>query len=440
MAHTAIENEKCDLNKRVQEDSQKQSPRILNDIPVLNVESQGGALSSLLGEVKVEMNHRVPAVENFGNSFANIFEINPYKMTLSGISRLSVIHWYLCALIVGILMFNVSGKSFKFARALFLILLGIGNFLCIIFVLKYVLFGGQENLQALVTEIKCVYTEMADNVKFKKNSSTDTEDDVEIDMDIVKTQGMSTTGVASLLLVVLSTGLGYAPKSGGLNAMKEYLRMTPVMKTNMLETVSSTLSLMVDLFEKMNCPNFLGSIVELPVTDSIVVEWVDKVNKFINNVSNNTDGSWDDNTIAYNSFIAESKIIEKTIVKGSVSHVTLIDTIKNLERCKNAMNRRFTSLKGFRPEPVMVFLQGAPATMKSTLSGRLADILNRITLSGSLAEDYVSCPDTYCYRRSTDKWWEGYTSKANVTIIDDLFQMVDNGSTPSESEQPISSE
>lgn len=425
-------------NEQVLEDFHMQSPRINlekdyfeNDLDInslmeerkqmlmSNVIAQGGAFSNLIGKVEVEMNHRVPMAEKWMDGITDYFNCDSKSFSLTNISRTYYREWYLSALLFLFFGYLIGGNSSKVATFAFLICLGIGNLLSFIFCLAHNE-SGQSNFLALIAEMRKVYESFTFKEDDVKETSTNNDDKV-----IIAQSGVSPDLMANLLLSILAFGLGYKPKAGGILAVKEFLRTTPVMKDNMMGIVSSSYAMLNDLSTKLKCEKYLSSILDIPVVDDIVERWNEKVNSFINTISNNTDGSHEENMTLYNMFIKESKEIEKTLSKGSISYITLIDTIKALEKCKNNANKRFTSLKGFRPEPVVTFFKGAPGIVKSILSSRLATMLNNVTLPEHLLNDFYQHPDNYIFRKSTDKWWDGYSEKANVTIIDDIFQIVE---------------
>lgn len=437
-------------NEQVLEDFHMQSPRInfdenhiiLNEETCPQIEerkqflkseikAQGGVLSNLIGKVEVEMNHHVPMAEAWMDGITNYFSCDSKSFSLSNLARTYYSQWYLSALLFLFFGYMVGGHSSRVAALAFFICLGIGNLFSWMYCMAYV-GSGHESFIALLAEMRNVY----DNCSY-----TPKEDEEPIfeptDSTIIAQSGIEPDTMASLLLAILSFGLGFKPKSGGINTIKEFLRTTPTMKDNMLGIVSSSYTLLNELSIKLKCEKYLSTILEIPIVDDVVEKWNDKVNSFINTISNNTDGSHEENMTLYNMFVKESKEIEKTLSKGSISYITLIDTVKSLEKCKNNANKRFTSLKGFRPEPVMTFFRGAPGVVKSILSSRLATMLNNVTLPEHLLEDFYQRPDNYVFRKSTDKWWDGYTEKANVTIIDDIFQIVEGLVDPTTSDSAM---
>lgn len=428
----------------VLEDFQTESPCVnLNELTVdidnlseerrnflfKDIRSQGGALSHLIGKVEVEMNHRVPMAEKWVEGISDYISMESKSFSPSNLSMFNYKEWYLGALLFLFFGFLIGAPYSKVARFAFIICLGIGNLACFMMCLGFI-FGGNERFDTLIINMKLAYADLC----YVKENDNKPDGDME-DIDGVTAQsGVSPDIMASLLLAVLSFGLGYNPKSTGIITVKEFLRTTPVMKDNMLEIVSSSYVMLNDLMTKIKCEKYLGSILDIPVVDDSIKNWNDRVNEFINSVSNHTDGSHEENMASYDIFIKESRVLEKTLTKGTLSYIMMIDTVKALERCKNNANQRFTSLKGFRPEPVTVIFLGVPGIVKSVLTARFAEMINNVTLPDHLRDDFLQNPHNYIYRKSTDKWWDKYSEKANVTIIDDIFQMVDNGNEPSTSE------
>lgn len=432
-------------SEQVQEDFHMQSPRInfgeqpsRHDLPALaeeeklraiseqrkslifsEIQSQGGAISNLIGKVEVELNHRVPMAEKWMDSVSDFLSLDSKSFSLINLARHYYCEWYLGALLFLFFGYLVGGHTNRVARFGFFICIGLGNILSFIYCMAYIE-EGHETFLAMIAEMKKVYEHYAGSSE-EEESGKDSDQDVEV----IAQSGISVDIMSSLLMSILSFGLGYKPKSSGILAIKEFLRTTPVMKDNMMGIVSTSYSMLNELSTKLKCEKYLSTILEIPVVDDTVEKWNFKVNAFINSINNNTDGSYEENMTLYSMFIKESKEIEKTLTKGSISYITLVDTVKSLEKCKNNANKRFTALKGFRPEPVLTFFRGAPGVAKSVLSSRFATMLNNVTLPEHLLSDFIQRPDNYVFRKSTDKWWDGYTEKANVTIIDDIFQIVE---------------
>lgn len=419
MVTTKRNNDKGD---NVQGDNHKEFPNHLIDS---EVRAQGGILSSLLGEIKVNMDHHVPAVESLFNN-AKDYDFKESFLGNGGAIMSAIFTWigkYIAYFTLTFLIaYYCSGKT---KGTFYYFLLISMNVLFFIYTFNDILDEPNSQARWTMAELTQRYEELALGVDELENGE---------EIGVNPQGGLDDNLIAGILVGVISLIMGLKPKDNGVMVMKEYLRMTPVMKNNVLTVVTNTLSIVRDLSTKFGCEKFVGRIIELPIVEERVEEFVHKVNEFINSIYTCTDGSHDKNTVLYNSFVKEAKGIEKTLVKGSLSYMTLSDLMKSLEKCKNMMNKRFASLRGYRPEPVVVFFTGLPSVMKTTLANQFAHMLNQATLPDEALEDFISNPDTYIYRKSTEKWWDGYTSKAHVTVIDDIFQVVDSGTDPTSSE------
>lgn len=270
--------------------------------------------------------------------------------------------------------------------------------------------------------------------KYQNNS----EEDIEMSSVEAQSGGSGIDTIAESLLFLLSLGIGYKPRNGALLGIKEFLRHNDTTRGNMVSTVVLAYGKLEELFKTFNCTKSLSKYFEIPVEDDRIRVWIESVHSFVDNVSTCRYSGYEENTIQYQTLIQRYDELVKEMGKSrSFNFLALKKAHDMLEDCRTSFERRFKSLRGFRPEPVMVFFHGEPGVMKSTLCDQLADMLNDLTLTDEAHDDYCRHPGEYVYRRSTDKWWEGYTSKANVVIIDDLFQLVDNGSTPNESEAAL---
>jgi len=262
----------------------------------------------------------------------------------------------------------------------------------------------------------------------------------EVPMEKIEPQSLSMNleVVAQSLLFLLSLGIGYHPKNGALQGIKEFLKQTDVSRTNMMSAIINAYTRIGDLLNAFENTKFLAEYFELPVEDEQCRDWINDVHIFVDSVSTSNHKGYEDNTIQYKSLITRYDIIIKRLGRNlGVNSLALKKAHDMLEDCRTAFERRFKSLRGFRPEPVMVFFHGPAGVMKSTLCDQLATLINNLTIPDEAKKDYELHPSEYTYRRSVDKWWEGYTSKANVVVFDDLFQLVDNGSNPSESEASL---
>lgn len=424
-------------NTRKNEELIKEVQESLQNIsPFVNLEQicdQGATFSNPLKEMKCELDVKLPSLPDLLMP-KQLFDIEPkfndsdswLQIILKATSNSGALIGFT---IIFFVLSRGSSKNSKIFRNLFRITLGMA--------VMQVLVSG------FFTHLNHQYSEYATETLTKVWEETKEDDPLgeDIDMDeieVVESQsGFPVEATATTVLMLLSIGVGCKPKNPALFAVKDFLKNTQCVKDNTLSAVTAGISGLRKLCDKLHAPDTIKEWFEVPVDNEAVHDWTREVSDFITTVSLDSLQGYDENSKAYE--VLNSKYIQltKTVQRGSPAMVCLNDSKRNLDKCRTTFERRFRSLKGYRPEPVMVVFYGKPATMKSTLCNQFSDLLNELTLNPVALADYRRDPDAYIYRRSVDKWWDVYSPKANVIIMDDYLQMVDPGNNPSESEAAL---
>lgn len=422
------------------------------------IEAQGTNLSSInpLAGIKAEVNHNIPILDKMGEfvSKNNPLDFSKCSDWFTILRNALSNPFFIVGIIVIVFSCMMSAKSNKnrlLIYACYIIIMtvlvyikdiagllgwrgyvGIVNFVPPELSILWGDFWDMYNRSTKKSPRTSPNSDGNDETTFDKN---DYVYDEMIDPDLVEAQsGISLDILSTSLVAILAGAIGYNPKSCAVNSVKEFMKMNSVVHGNMLAIVTQGLSTTSKLLDKLKCPDFVGKIFDLPVASEEINEWIQQVNSFTDDVATSITNGYADNTETYLLLNARFLELSKTVEKGSAAMNLLVDTKKALERCKTSYERRFKSLKGKRPTPVMIVFLGAPNVMKTTVANQFADMLNKLTLTASKLADYMVNPDEYTFRRSIDKWWDGYSSRANVTIMDDIFQGVDPGNDPSSSE------
>jgi hypothetical protein len=104
---------------------------------------------------------------------------------------------------------------------------------------------------------------------------------------------------------------------------------------------------------------------------------------------------------------------------------------------KSKHNDILLTPNGYRVEPVGLLLRGDPGIYKTVLMRRIAILVARVTIPDIWVDSFVEDDKQFIYPLPTDQFWEGYTNKAWIATIDDVFQTRDSITPDSEAKKVI---
>jgi len=252
-----------------------------------------------------------------------------------------------------------------------------------------------------------------------------------IDMEITsQAMDIHMTEVGSFLTVMLTFISGYSAKSRLIDGVMSATKTTSIQSNNM----SMTLITGMDMIKK-----FLVSIDQHEMSQYFYVDTFTteslrdfsiKVRKFISKINAaNTMSSHSFQDI-YHSLINENKDLLKLVDKHSFDFKELMKTHNELIELEKKVSAISSTLNGQRVEPVGVLLRGLPKTYKSVLLGRIATAVASLTLPEEWKEDFSNNPKQFIWPVPKDKFYDGYSYKAWVAKMDDVFQARDVAGDP----------
>lgn len=229
-------------------------------------------------------------------------------------------------------------------------------------------------------------------------------------------------GIVSIIVITIAAIVGATPRSGLEKPVVSFLKNVNQCKGGVSIIFGLVSKMFKDFLISVNAPESFLTFFRCNSVHESVILFHDRVTSFCV-VCKNQEVSFNDISLHYHAlrsdFVAVSHFVTK---EDRESHAYLSEARKRLEAEYFGVRCRNDSLKGSRVEPVGIMLSGRPATMKSALSNHLANAINSVTLPESVMRHFLDNPDMFKYSKGPDKFWDGYSPIANVTIFDDVFQ------------------
>lgn len=229
-------------------------------------------------------------------------------------------------------------------------------------------------------------------------------------------------GVVSIIVITIAAIIGATPRSGLEKPVVSFLKNVNQCKGGVSIIFGLVSKMFKDFLVLVNAPESFLTFFSCNNVHESVILFHERVTDFCV-VCKNQEISFNDISLHYHALRADYVTVSKFVTKEDRdSHAYLSEARKRLETEYFGVRCRHDSLKGSRIEPVGIMLSGRPATMKSALSNHLANAINSVTLPDSVMGHFSDNPDMFKYSKGPDKFWDGYSPIANVTIFDDVFQ------------------
>jgi hypothetical protein len=226
----------------------------------------------------------------------------------------------------------------------------------------------------------------------------------------------------TLVTMGLSILFAATPRDGIFAPVKEFLKMGSSARGNLSHVMSMVSTGFISLLKTFGCPEDALNYFVFSNTNEMVLTFHDKVNDFSIRCKN-MDTPFMELAMIYQALRFDYVRVSKSVGKDDKENYPyLMAARKRLEETYYAINSRKLSLRGPRVEPVALMLSGEPATLKSVLGNQIANAINNVTLPDSILDYYHQYPNDFKYTKGPDKFWDGYTPLANVTLFDDVFQ------------------
>jgi len=280
------------------------------------------------------------------------------------------------------------------------------------------------------------WNNLSDSISKEEEKLDVDENNEEIMMEPIQAQSFldSETFLTPLLLTVLGTGIGFRPRDKLLSTLNTLLKFNDVQKSNMTAVILFASTRLSEFFTTVIKNDTLSDYFHVDVVkDDDVKDFRDEVQLFISECYAGKRLNSEHNEIVYNTFRENSIKIYKTLDRKSYEFSTVQQSLRDLEKCRNAMLAQFSSLSGDRVEPVGVFITGVPGCMKSVLMRRLGVLIAHQTIPSDWRDEFKEKPDNFMYVVPTDKFYDKYNYKSWITYFDDIFQKRD-GISDTESE------
>lgn len=285
----------------------------------------------------------------------------------------------------------------------------------------------QENVKLLNTLLgqwTSLRRELSDNEN-SPNGDDFTEDEILKMEDTFAPQGFSdSAGLFSEILVsFISLGLGFRARDPFLNFVSNFIKFSERQKDNLSSTLLKVSSSLHDFFTNtLTCDTLAEYFYVDVISDQEVRYVVNKLNMYIasSNAGISYCEGYQDEIFA--ALKDQVKSTLKRLDKQSFDYKTLFKSFNEAEKLSLQFKTFSLALSGDRIEPVGVLFRGKPGTFKTVLMDRVTRLVSRYTLPDLWREEFESSPNSFFFPLPNDKFFDGYTYRAWVTTIDDVFQ------------------
>lgn len=323
--------------------------------------------------------------------------------------------------LISILM--ILHRRTAFTRSLFLIFFSL-------FVIKQLSREGDFTEYGLIDYVKVCFSlhkqeeeRQADQRQSEQNSYED------IDMDEIVPQGPDEDiSIYTNLITVLINGVvGYKAKGKLTESLLAITKSTDTQYKNVSLSVIWISSKLHDFFHNtMQMENVAEYFYVNVISDLKVKDFLDRVSRFISIMNAGSPSSHAYCTEVYETYTKEGSIIVKGLDRSTYEYRAVMNACTKLTNLKQVMDNIRTSLSGDRIEPVGVLIRGVPGCFKSILMSRIGNVVAKHTIPLEWKEDFNSAPKDFHYSIPNDKFFDGYTNKAWVSYVDDIFQKRDS--------------
>jgi hypothetical protein len=229
--------------------------------------------------------------------------------------------------------------------------------------------------------------------------------------------------IVEFIVFMLSASVGYKAKEPLTKFMGSFVRFSDRTKETMSSTmlkVSSKLSMFFT--DIVKCDHLAKYFYVDIITDVSVKKLLDQINEFITNGNAGLAFYENYHNEIYDNLMDETNRILNRIDKKSFDYRVLSNAFLELQKQTLVFKSLSKSLSGDRIQPVGVLFRGPPGIMKTVLLDRINRLVTRYTIPEVWKAEFEENPQAFIYPLPVDKWYDGYTYKAWLTVADDLFQ------------------
>lgn len=243
----------------------------------------------------------------------------------------------------------------------------------------------------------------------------------DLDMEIMPHSNLEQVELfSSMVLSGIHALTGIVPKNHLVRAIVESTKVTDNQRSN----VSSMIMLVFERLSKF-LSNFghhdLAEYFEIDaITDPDVKDYHSNVTTFLSQRDAGLSISDEDFDSSFAFYTLQGKKLLKGLRVGSFDHKMTERLLTELARYrKDDLGNRF-SLNGTRPEPIGVLLMGPPGIFKTVASQRIITCILPFICPKEFKDDVKNHYKNFVYPAPIDKFFDGYSNRNLITIIDDF--------------------
>lgn len=233
--------------------------------------------------------------------------------------------------------------------------------------------------------------------------------------------------ISKLFVSMFSCGffiLGDKNKSA-FSVLKDYVVHFPSIVKGIDQAVEFASKIALQILNYVRTSFGYGTFDSLWEHSDPFVQWMDKVTKFINEFENRDRKPNSNSYGMITQFIEEGRrhsLFLKSVSDDAGAKSRLGVVLTRLAAARDACAHANTNIVSSRPEPICVYLYGAPGYGKTWFAKLLAQAWLTRNLSPAEFELFQANMSAYIYHRTPEtQYWDGYANQA-VCIFDDFLQ------------------
>jgi hypothetical protein len=252
------------------------------------------------------------------------------------------------------------------------------------------------------------------------------------EIPLVEAQGLSDfiPGTSFGLMAILSVLTGYRVKEPLVASIIAMTRATPMQFSNVTGAIVFGFNSLSAFLKDLNFDTLSEFFYVEVCSNSTIAKFCDKAKSLITRVNAGDVHGMAYYAEVYGELLNQGTGLLKSCEKNSYDYRLISEYMKKLRECQEKLETISKSLKGVRIESLGVLLKGEPGTFKSVMMYRLARAVAMITVPEEWREDFDLNPEQFIYSKPIDKFFDGYTNKAFVCLLDDFGQARDGPSEP----------
>lgn len=252
------------------------------------------------------------------------------------------------------------------------------------------------------------------------------------EIPLIQAQGLSDfiPGASVGLMAILSVLTGYRVKEPLITSIIAMTRATPMQFSNVTSAIVFGFNSLSAFLKDLNFTT-LSEFFYVEVCSTLSIsKFCDKAKALITKLNAGDVHGMAYYAEVYGELLHQGTVLLKTCEKNTYDYRVISEYLKKLRDSQEKLETVSKSLKGVRIESLGVLLKGEPGTFKSVLLYRLARAVAMVTVPEEWREDFDTSPEQFIYSKPIDKFFDGYTNKAFVVLLDDFGQARDGPSEP----------